>query len=125
MCLMSDDIKQKIKERHRNPEHITDFLLDSFISDYFSRAGDNITYKLTSAYSAVTMNSPDIFGLIYDSVDHTAGACLALKPIAFDNFLQPKVVQIVKITSYLGYGIYDFEEIDRASKFDGKKILWE
>lgn len=125
-CLAHDDIKARIREIYQNPANITAFLLDAFVSDYFSRQGDHVTYKLTSAYTSVVLNArPDIAGLVYDSVDHTAGACLAIKPEVFDAFLQPTEVQIVKITSYLGYGVFDFEELTRANKFDGDVILWD
>ena len=126
VCLLHDDVKAKIREIHKNPENITAFLLDAFVSDYFSRQGGDVAYKLTSAYTSVVMSAhSDIAGLVYDSVDHTAGACLAIKPEVFDAFLRPTEVQLVKITSHLGYGVFDFEELARANNFEGDAILWD
>lgn len=125
VCLMHADLKNKIKEIHHEPSNIVAFLLDAFISDYFSRPGSSSVYKLTSAYTSVIMNSiPNIAGLFYDSVDHTAGLCLALKPDVYEASLQPTEVQIVKVTSYLGYGIFDFEQVAFSEKFHGKIIDW-
>lgn len=122
---MGEDLKNWIKEIHRDPNNIAMFILDAFFRDYFSRPGSYDVYKLTSAITSVILDAHrDISGLIYDSVDHTAGACLAIKPEVADDLLKPTEVQIVKITSYLGYGIYDFEQIAFADKFDGKRILW-
>ncbi len=124
-CVMHDDMKEKIKSIHANPENIQYFLLDAFISDFFSRKGDASTYALTSAYTAATIESNSkIAGLIYDSVDHTAGHCLALKPNIFSDFVRPTEVQIVKITSHLGYGIFDFEEIAFSNDISNGKIKW-
>ncbi len=122
---MGEDLKNWIKEVHKDPNNIVMFILDAFFRDYFSRPGSCDTYKLTSAITSVILNArQDISGLIYDSVDHTAGACCALKPEVADHLLRPTEVQIVKVTSYLGYGIYDFEQIAFADTFDGKRILW-
>lgn len=124
-CLMSPDLKDTIKKIHSEPTNIVAFLLDAFVSDYFSRPGSSSVYKLTSAYTSVVMNShPNISGLLYDSVDHTAGSCLALKPNVYDDLLRPTEVQIVKVTSYLGYGVYDFEQVAFSSIFNGKEISW-
>jgi len=126
MCLMNGDIKAEIKKIYLNPENIIAFLLDAFISDHFSRPSSPDTYKLTSAYTSCILDSnKDIAGLIYDSVDHTKGACLAIKPIVFDEYLQPTEVQIVRITNYLGYGVYDFEEIHFSNKFEDDTISWD
>lgn len=126
LCLLDETLKTEIRTIHQNPENITAFLLDAFVSDYFGRPGSEETYKLTSAYTSVILGShSQIAGLIYDSVDHEAGACLAIKPEVFDTRLKPTEVQIVKITSYLGYGIYDFEELARASHFEHDKIIWD
>lgn len=126
-CLLSENIKSKIKEIYTKPENITAFIFDAFISDYFSQSGSSNVYNLTSAYTSVVLNShQNISGLIYDSVDHTKGACLAIKSSVFDNkWLTPTEVQIVKITNYLGYGIYDFEQIHFANKFDNDIITWD
>lgn len=125
-CLMHDSVKEQIQRFHNKPEHITDFLLDAFISDFFSRRGSEEIYKLTSAYTSVILGShPNISGLIYDSVNHEIGACLAIKPDVFDSMLKPTEAQMIKVTSYLGYGIYDFVEIARASRFKGDSILWD
>ena len=122
---MDESLKASIKEMHADPNNIVMFLLDAFSRDYFSRPGNDSVYKLTSAITSVILNAhPDISGLIYDSVDHTAGACVALKPEIADYRLKPTEVQIVKVTSYLGYGVYDFEQIAFADKFDGKRIIW-
>lgn len=122
---MGEELKSWIKEKHSDPNNIVMFILDAFFRDYFSRPGSHDVYKLTSAITSAILNShQDISGLIYDSVDHTAGACLALKPEVADHLLKPTEAQIVRITSYLGYGIYDFEQIAFANAFDGKDILW-
>lgn len=124
-CLMHPEIKDLIRDIYRDPENITSFFLDAFISDYFSRPSDPIVYKMTSAYAAAIFDAfPEMAGILYDSVDHTAGACLAIKAGVFDSFLRPTEVQIVRITSYLGYGIFDFEQLDFADKFSGETILW-
>jgi hypothetical protein len=126
LCLLAEDIKNQIKNIHKVPENITSFLLDAFISDYFSRPGSEHTYKLTSAYTDVVLSAHKaISGMIYESVDHTAGSCLALKTDVFDSFCQPTEVQIIKVTSYLGYGIYDFEVIHFSDSFDGDRIIWK
>ena len=125
-CLLSETLKTEIQRIHKNPENITAFLLDAFVSDYFGRICSEEAYKLTSAYTAVILSShPQIAGLIYDSVDHEAGACLAIKPEVFDTLLKPTDVQIVEVTSYLGYGIYDFVELGRATRFEQEKIIWD
>jgi hypothetical protein len=125
-CLMGETVKTEIQKIFKSPENITAFLLDAFVSDYFGRLGGEDTYKLTSAYTAVILNShPQIAGLIYDSVDHEAGACLAIKPEVFDTVLKPTEVQIVEVTSYLGYGIYDFVELGRATRFEQERIIWD
>lgn len=122
---MDESLKAWIKKLHADPNNITMFLLDAFFRDFFSRPSSSDVYKLTSAITEVILNAhPNIAGLIYDSVDHTAGACLALKPSAIDTLLKPTEVQIVKITSHLGYGIYDFEQIHFSNKFENKKIIW-
>jgi hypothetical protein len=124
-CSMEDDLKKQIKIVHKDPNNIVEFLLDAFISDYFTRIGSPNTYKLTSAFTSVILDSrSDIAGLIYDSVNHTAGACLAIKPKVFESDIKPTEVQIVRITSYLGYGIYDFEQLEIAEEFDGESIVW-
>jgi len=123
---MGETVKTEIQKIFKSPENITAFLLDAFVSDYFGRLGGEDTYKLTSAYTAVILNShPQIAGLIYDSVDHEAGACLAIKPEVFDTVLKPTEVQIVEVTSYLGYGIYDFVELGRATRFEQERIIWD
>lgn len=125
ICLLDEEIKKQIAAIHNDPKNIVAFLFDAFISDYFTRIGSQSIYKITSAYSAAILNShPKIAGIIYDSVNHTAGACLSFKPNHFNTTLKPKDVQIVKVTNYLGYGIYDFEEIAYANQFDVDKILW-
>ena len=124
-CMLSDEIKTDIKAIYENPSNISSFLVDAFARDYFSRIGSDETYKLTSALTAVILNAhPEIAGLIYESVDHTAGACLAIKPKVFDTMLKPTTVQLLRITAFLGYGVYDFEEIARTSSFDDDKIIW-
>lgn len=126
LCLMHESMKTEIRRIHQNPEHITAFLLDAFVSHYFGQPGSDDTYKLTSAYTTAILNShPEISGLVYDSVDHEAGACLAIKPDVFDSILKPTEVQIVQVTNYLGYGIFDFVELERASRFEGEKIIWD
>lgn len=124
-CLMADSLKAEIKDIYNDPENIIAFLFDAFISDYFSRPADPITYKLTSAYTSVILNAQsDIGGLIYDSVSHTAGSCIAFKPSVFDSQLRPTEVQIVRITNYLGYGVYDFEQLEYSNEFEDEKIRW-
>lgn len=34
-------------------------------------------------------------------------------------------MQIVEVTSYLGYGVFDFVELARASRFEGERIVWD
>lgn len=124
-CLLPQNIKELIEKIYRNPENITAFLLDAFVSDYFSRESSAQVYKLTSAYTSVMFDShPNIEGLIYESVDHTAGSCLAISTTAFDTKFTPTDAQIVRVSSYLGYGVYDFEVIKQTNKFDGNEILW-
>ena len=125
ICLLHEEIKKEIEIIYKNPENIVSFLFDAFISDYFSRSGNQHIYKLTSAYTSAILNSnSNISGIIYDSVNHTAGACLAIKPEHFNVTIKPSDIQIVRITSYLGYGIYDFEQIAYTNNFDGEMILW-
>lgn len=125
-CDLPTNIKNEINKIYSNPENITAFLLDAFVSDYFSRQSNIQSYKLTSAYTSAIFNShPNIEGLIYESVNHTAGSCLAISTSAYDRKFIPTDAQIIRISSYLGYGIYDFEVIKQTNKFHGDQIIWE
>lgn len=124
-CLLPTNIKEQLEKIYRNPENITAFLLDAFVSDYFSRKSSPEVYKLTSAYTSAIFDAhPNIEGLIYDSVDHTAGSCLAISATAYDTKFTPTDAQIVRVSSYLGYGVYDFEVIKQTNKFNGELIVW-
>ncbi len=124
-CQLDHHIKQYLKGVHSNPDNIVAFLMDAFASDYFSRPGTPTVYKVTSAYASVMARAhPTIGGLMYDSVDHRGGTCLAVKPEVAMKSLAPHVVQIVRVTAILGYGIYDFHEVARAMDFNGREIKW-
>lgn len=124
-CLLPANIKEQLEKIHHNPENITAFLLDAFVSDYFSRESSAQVYKLTSAYTSVLFDShPKIEGLIYESVNHTAGSCIAISTSTYDTKFSPTDAQIVRVSSYLGYGIYDFEVIKQTNKFNGDLIVW-
>ena len=125
-CSLDDNIKKEISKIFNVPKNIIFFIFDAFISDYFSRVGSQDTYKLTSAFTSSIFNSyPNIAGLIYDSVDHTAGSCLAFKTETFDKSLRPTEVQILKVTNFLGWGIYEVEELAFSNDFNGKEIIWD
>lgn len=124
-CHLSPEIKKRLAEIHSEPSNIVAFLLDALVSDFYSQPGLPDVYKFTSAYASVVSNAhPQIAGLIYNSVDHLSGACLAFRPAAANEQLRPTDVQIVRITEYLGYGIFDFEEIARSSTFHDRTIVW-
>ncbi|WP_336268793.1 hypothetical protein [Vreelandella arctica] len=125
-CLLPDAVKQQIKEIHADPKNIVAFILDAFISDWFSKKGNSVTYKLTSAYTSVLFNTyQELSGIIYDSVNHTKGSCISIKDTAFDNYFSFTEFQVVKIKSYLGYGIYDWELIQSAKDTKEGFICWE
>ena len=124
-CLLPDNIKNLVKEIYSQPENITAFLFDAFITDYFSRIASDSVYKLTSAYTSVLFDSkPNIEGIIYESVNHTAGSCVVVKPNVVDTKIRATDIQIVRITNFLGYGVYDYEVIKHTNKFDKDRIIW-
>jgi hypothetical protein len=124
-CQLNGKVKQQIADAHKDPVNILAFLVDAFIRDYFSREGNESVYKITSGYTKMVLEShPNMAGVMYDSVDHTAGSCLAINAKSFADDFVPTEIQYVRITSHLGYGIYDFEELARASHFEGHKIIW-
>jgi hypothetical protein len=62
----------------KDPSNIVFFYIDAFVRDYFSRIGSDDVYKLTSAYTSVILDTvKELDGIKFDSVDHSAGACLA------------------------------------------------
>lgn len=125
-CVQPENIKALIKKIYSDPVNITAFLLDAFVSDYFSRESSTQVYKLTSAYSSVLFDShPNIEGLIYESVNHKGGSCLAISTTAYDSKFTPTDAQIVRVSSHLGYGVYDFEVIKQTNKFNGDLIVWD
>ena len=125
-CLLPTNIKAQLEKIYQDPKNITAFLLDAFVSDYFSRESSLQVYKLTSAYTSVLFDShPNIEGLIYESVNHTAGSCIAISTSSYDKKFTPTDAQIVRISSYLGYGVYDFEVIKQTDKFNGNLIVWD
>jgi hypothetical protein len=124
-CLLPENIKNLVKEIHLQPENITAFLFDAFITDYFSRLASDSVYKLTSAYTSVVFDSnPNVEGIIYESVNHTAGSCVVVKPDVVDTKLIPTEIQLVRVTNFLGYGVYDYEIIKHTNKFDEEHIVW-
>jgi hypothetical protein len=125
-CMIHEDLKVTLDQFINDPSNIVFFYIDAFVRDYFSRIGSDDVYKLTSAYTSVVLDSvKELDGIKFDSVDHSAGACLALKPNVFDGKLVASEAQVFRITSYLGYGIYDFEQIKISNNFEGNKVIWQ
>ena len=124
-CWLLDDTKMQIEPINKDPSKITAFLFDAFINDYFGSSGNDIIYKLTSAYSQALLESfPIIDGILYESVDHKRGTCLSIKPNIVDDDTEVTDAQIVRITNHLGYGIYDFEEVARSAAVIKSNIKW-
>jgi hypothetical protein len=99
-------------------------VLDAFFADMFSKPFSNEIYKITSAISAAFLEKSPLSGLVYNSVANRGGRCIALKTNHFDKYVVPTEAQILRITSNLGYGIYDFVEEYYADSFEDEKILW-
>lgn len=124
-CLMHEDIKAAIAKQHADPRNITAFLLDGFIADHLGRAGSEDVYKITSAYVAAVLDARrGISGVIYDSVDFPGGTCVALRDTVFSRSIDPTDVQFIEVTSYLGYGIFDFKVLAQTDRFVGNQIIW-
>lgn len=125
-CLMDESIKAEISRHYADARNITAFLLDGFIADQLSRQGNSDVYKLTSAYvTAILESHRGIAGVIYGSADFPGGTCIALKDEVFDKAIEPTEAQLIQVTSYLGYGVYDFNELARTDKFDDGSIVWD
>ena len=125
-CLLHDDLKKQIKEIHKDPKNIIAFILDAFISDWFSRKGSSEIYKLTSAYSSVLFNAHhELAGIIYDSVNHTRGSCISIRDNFLDKNFEFTEFQVVRINSHLGYGIYDWKVVQSAKESKNGVICWE
>lgn len=125
-CLMDESIKAEISRHYLDARNITAFLMDGFIADQLSRQGNSDVYKLTSAYvTAVLESHRAIAGVIYGSADFPGGTCIALKDEVFGKSIRPTEAQLIRVTSYLGYGVYDFEELARTDQFEADKIVWK
>jgi hypothetical protein len=124
-CLMDESIKAEISRHYADARNINAFLMDGFIADQLSRQGNLDVYKLTSAYvTAILESHRGIAGVIYSSADFPGGTCIALKDEIFGKAIEPTEAQLIQVTSYLGYGIYDFKELARTKQFDEGSIVW-
>lgn len=100
--------------------------IDSFISEYFSALGEEQVYKITSAASDLYYaHHPDLDCVRYDSVRHRRGACLAMPGKLFPALIQPVAALVIKVTSDLGYGIYQWEEEAFSDVFQNDQIVWQ
>jgi hypothetical protein len=124
-CLMDESVKAVISKHYADARNITAFLMDGFISDQLSRQGNSDVYKLTSAYvTAILESHRGIAGVVYSSADFPGGTCVALKEEVFSRSIEPTEAQLIQVTSYLGYGVYDFKELSRTNQFDADTIVW-
>jgi len=98
--------------------------VDAFMADMFSRDGRALgVYEVTSAISRCYLEA-GIDGLIYPSVKHRGGLCVALHTRCAQ---QMGVVEfaLFEIEADLGYGLYKKQFLkDAASWNDDGTILW-
>jgi hypothetical protein len=123
-CLLDEAVKSQLAKIPLNSDGMCVQLLDAFVADYFTRPGSANTYKITSAYTAAMLEVPNLDGVMYDSVGHRGGKCMAMRSSLFPGQFEPVAVQMIQLRSDLGYGIFDIREVRRTSYFDQGQILW-
>lgn len=116
----------KFYSYYNEGQGINFFFLDAFIRSCFTKTGNEKTYKITSSYVYSVLRSlPNTSGVMYDSVEHSLGSCVAFKPDCVGEILDPVVVRIAKIESNLGYGLRGYCVYPKKGIIEGENIIWK
>src|SRR4029453_7818954 len=85
---------------------------------------DDARYKLTAAYAKPVLENGR--GLMYPSVQLRGGMNAAISAAAFDEHFEVVWTEVLHVTNYYGYGVYDVGTRRFSCDFekDGT-ILWD
>ncbi len=102
-------------------------VIDAFLADEFSKpAVSNTDYFITSALSNVLFDNLDpLDALIYPSVVFPKGLNFAISVQAYESKMKLIRANIVKINDILGYGIYDYKQVDILKSSDDDNLKFE
>ncbi|ADD67345.1 hypothetical protein Dacet_0547 [Denitrovibrio acetiphilus DSM 12809] len=99
-------------------------LCDAFFSDILRRKKSDKLYIVTSILGALFLESPNIDGLIYNSVAVEGSPVIALKPESVDKKIVHKTATAFFIQARYGYGMFKAKRVNQGV-VNGDKIDWE
>ncbi len=99
-------------------------LCDSFFCDILRRKGHCKLYEVTSILSDLFMDTKEVDGLIYPSVETEGSPNIAIRPSSVDEKISHKEVKIFLIQKVYGYSKYYAIEFNTIGKIQGNDILW-
>lgn len=126
--LNRDDFKKAIEaqlELHDSDISSAVRIVDAFLSDRFSRVGEN-EYKVTNIIANEFLRDQKIDGIIYPSVTLPGNLNFAIKPTSFEESFQIIDVEAHLILRNHGYGVMHAMKYGASSNIDENgKIHWD
>jgi hypothetical protein len=104
---MIEEFLKRLESESPSEADIKLLLLDAFFAElFFASARRQKDYKATSALSDIIFSMEKIDGFAYPSVAHHGGINFAIRAESFSESVEIIRCMSLRITNYLGFGIY-------------------
>ena len=128
--MIADHINQTLKEfilsekSYFNSYVYTDSFINKILTDKDAKKKNYITTQ--SLFKLIRKKHPHINGIVYEGISSQGAKNLVITTNCSENFLIPKKSMIIKIVKSHGFGLYDYEVLNRSLyiKSNGN-IVWE